>query len=314
MLTSPVMKILMRLWVLMLVAVPVVTQAQVTVSVSTPADNYLVYETVPVVVTVRNITGRTLELRGDEKESWLSFLVTDGSGREVLSTGKVPEAGTVLIPPGDSVSRTFNLTPLYELRERGSYRVRAEVTTEAIHVVSLPTRVNLFNGQEIWRQTVGIAAPGDKTDSYRLYRLLLKRGTDGTQLYVSVEEDKAGVVHGIYSLGTIIGLGEPAARVDTRGNLHVLHRNGGRTYGYHEIGPDAALVEEANYAELQSAPELVAGGDGMVTVQGGQKMVPASERILTPEELNPPPPPPAKPTKKWWQFWRSDSATRPAKK
>jgi hypothetical protein len=139
------------------------------------------------------------------------------------------------------------------------------------------------------------------------YRLLLKRGERETQLYVSVQEEQAGVVHGMYSLGTTVGLGQPTARVDARGNLHILHRNGARTYGYHEIAPNASLVAQANYSEIQSRPELVTGADGVVSVVGGEKIVAQTDRILTAEELNPPPPPPPPPKKKsWWPFGRRD--------
>lgn len=284
---------------------PVIAGAQVTVSVGVPESSYLVYEAAPVVVSVRNITGRTIELRGDATESWLSFVVTDSAGRVVRGTGRVPEAGTVLIPPGDTVRRTFNLTPLYDLRERGTYRVRAEVTTEAIHAVSAPAKLTLLNGQEIWRQLVGLSR-ADHGEEYLHYVLLLKRGERETQLYVSVQDDQAGMVHGMYSLGTVVGLGQPTARVDARGNLHVLHRNGARTYGYHEIAPDASIVAQANYSEIQSRPELVTGADGFVSVQGGEKMVAQADRILTEEELNPPPPPPPPKKKSWWQRTRRE--------
>ncbi len=292
------------LWVALLIG-PVLARGQVTVSVGVPEPSYLVYEAAPVVVSVRNITGRTIELRGDDTESWLSFVITDSGGRTVPRTGRVPEAGTVLIPPGDTVRRTFNLTPLYELRERGTYRVRAEVTTEAIHAVSAPVKLTLLNGQEIWRQLVGLSRAGHG-EEYLHYLLLLKRGERETQLYISVQDDHASVVYGMYSLGTFVGLGQPTARVDARGNLHVLHRNGGRTYGYHEIAPDASIVAQGNYSEIQSKPELVTGADGFVTVSGGEKLVAQSDRILTDEELNPPPPPPPPKKKSWWPFRRRD--------
>jgi hypothetical protein len=292
-------------WPVALLLGPLAAWGQVTVSVGVPDSSYLVYEAVPVVVSVRNITGRTIELRGDATESWLSFLITDAAGRVVPGTGRVPEAGTVLIPPGDTVRRTFNLTPLYELRERGTYRVRAEVTTEAIHAVSAPAKLTLLNGQEIWRQLVGVTRP-DGSEEYLHYLLLLKRGERETQLYVSVQNDRAGVVEGMYSLGTVVGVGQPTARVDARGHLHVLHRNGARTYGYHEIGPDASLVAQANYSEIQSRPELVTGADGFVSVQGGEKLPAQRDRILTEEELNPPPPPPPPPRKSRWLFGRRE--------
>lgn len=291
-------------WVALVVG-PALALGQVTVSVGVPETSYLVHEPVPVVVSVRNITGRTIELRGDETESWLSFLITDAGGRTVPGTGRVPGAGTVLIPPGDTVRRTFNLTPLYELRERGTYRVRAEVTTEAIHAISAPAKLTLLSGQEIWRQLVGLARP-EGGEEYIEYRLLLKRGERETQLYVSVQDEQAGVVHGMYSLGTTVGVGQPTARVDARGNLHILHRNGARTYGYHEIAPNASLIAQANYSEIQSRPELVTGADGFVSVVGGEKLVAQTDRILTAEELNPPPPPPPPKKKSWWPFGQRD--------
>lgn len=288
-------------WIRWLVAgialVTTATFAQIQVAVKLPTDTFLLYEPIPVTVQLRNTTGRTLELVDDPSAPWLDFLIMDSRGRVVQPTGRAQRWGDVLLPPGDTVQRTFNITPLYELRQRGQYRLQAEVRTEAIHELSKPVRLVLLSGHEVWRRTFGVPDSEQDGVNYRTYRLLLKRSAEGTTLYAQIENEHQNLILGMLPLGPYIALGDPQAQIDARGVLHVLHRNGPQTFAYHEITPLGEIVTQDLYSDLTSAPRLETRPGGIVTTVG-ERVPPAMERVLTEEELNPPPPPPPEPTRK----------------
>ncbi|MDW8344297.1 MAG: hypothetical protein RMM51_07380 [Verrucomicrobiae bacterium] len=259
-----------------------------------PTDTFLLYEAIPVTVLLRNTTGRTIELVEDPESPWLDFLIMDGRGRVIQPTGRPKQWGDVLIPPGDTVQRTFNITPLYELRQRGQYRLQAEVRTEAIHEISRPARLILLSGHELWRRSFGVPHPEQDRVEYRTYRLLLKRTAEGSTLYAQTEDEQRNLVLSMLPLGPYIPFGQPQAQVDARGHFHVLHRNGPQTFAYHEITPDGEIVTQELYSELASVPRLETQAGGIVSVIG-DRIPSAMERVLTEEELNPPPPPPPPP-------------------
>lgn len=284
-----------RWWLIPVVAMTFThAAAQLQVSVKLPSDTFLLYEAVPVTVQLRNTTGRTLELIEDPAAPWLDFLILDARGRLVPSTAHARTWGDVLIPPGDTVQRTFNITPWYELRQRGQYRIQAEVRTEALYAISAPARFVLLTGHEIWRRSFGVTSLGDQPVVYQTYRLLLKRSGSGSVLYAQIEDEARQVIRSMLPLGPYIPFGEPQANVDSRGALHVLHRNGPETFAYHEIAPTGEIIAQQFYSELTGPPRLETQPGGLVTVLG-DRLQPAMERVLTQEELSPPPPPTQEP-------------------
>jgi hypothetical protein len=99
-------------------------------------------------------------------------------------------------------------------------------------------------------------------------------------------------------VGPYLFPGEPAARIDKTGHLHVLFQNGPRSFGYVHIDPAAKLLQRMAYADFLSRPELVVA-DGEVRVQGGEQTYPRPARLASDEPASAPQPAP-KPKRKWW--------------
>jgi hypothetical protein len=291
-------------------AVPCSARAQISVQLRMERDTLMLFESIPVIVTVRNFSGHTIDLANQGEAPWLNFLITDVAGATISPVGNRPAPDPVKIAPGRTVSVAANLLPHYDLRQRGIFIVRAVVEGEGIHALSAPTSFTIIHGREIWRQTIGLPrAEGETNEEYRTYSLLLRRAEHNEVLYAGVQDEAHDLIYGMISLGDFIELGEPSARADNTGNLHVLYRSGPRSIGYAEIAPDAKVVKHVVYSDILSVPQLVAGSDGAVTVHGGEQVYPHLERVMTNEELKPRPPPPAKPPKKKW--WRPFSPNKP---
>ncbi|HUK84102.1 MAG TPA: hypothetical protein VLZ12_15885 [Verrucomicrobiae bacterium] len=292
----------MRWLIFLLLAVGAHTnqaRGQLAVQLKSEKDTFLVYESIPLTVLIRNLSGRTIELTAQVNRPWLSFLVSDDSGRIIPALGTPKADGSALIAPGQTISRTIDLLPLFDIRARGSYRIQVRVDSAGTSAISAPVSLTVINGREIWSQTAGLPAKEGAADEYRTYTLIARRAEQEDLLHVSVSDDHHQVVYGVLALGGFITLKPPDPRIDKEGHLHVLYQVGPRSFGYVVIDPYAKIVNRAIYSDIQSSPRLVVT-DGEVVEQGGEMTYPKPEHVMSENELKPPPPPPPKPKRHWW--------------
>ncbi|MCX7887611.1 MAG: hypothetical protein N3B01_10220 [Verrucomicrobiae bacterium] len=288
--------------VLTIPLLPLCLQAQISVQLQAEKDFYLLYESIPLIVTLHNLSGRTLQLEPDNGRPWLSFEVQELSGAAVPPTGRIHLAESVLIPPAQTALRTVDILPLFELRARGNYRVRAVVTLGAEMFISPTLKFSIIHGRELWSQTVGLPSIGDGRDEYRPYSLLAHRTQRDDRLYLSVKDDNNQIVYGVLPLGTFLPVYQPMIQVDRDAHAHVLFQNGPRSFAYVEVNPRAKILQRAAFSDYMSRPRLV-NDKGIVTVSGGEQVYPKLERILAESEWNPPPQPPPQQEKKKKSFW-----------
>lgn len=275
---------------------------QLTVQLHMDRDLFLLYESIPVTVGIRNYSGRTIQIESGTEQPTLGFVVTDEGGSMVAKVGNLETGQSALVPPGDTVNRTIDLLPVYELRARGSYRIQAIVDGGGLRAMSQVVRFNIIAGREVWSQTVGLPVTEDGHEQYRSYSLVTRRDNKYDLLYVCVKDEPNALVYGMLPLGAYVALGEPDVRVDMGGHLHILHRSGARSFTYTQVDPYGKIVDQAVFSDLLSQPRLVIDADGLMAVQGGEKTYPRDERVMTAEELQPLPPPPPPPKKSWWPF------------
>jgi hypothetical protein len=290
--------------------------AQISVQLTMERDAFVLFEAIPVVVNVHNFSGHTIELADNDQTPWLSFVINDETSETMAPVGKQLAFDPVSIAPGRTVGITVNLLPHYDLRQHGTFIVRAVVDGGGMHTLSTPIKFTILNGREIWKQTIGLpVTAGNTNEDYRTYALLSRRAEHGEVLYASVQDDPHELVYGMIPLGETLSTSKASAMVDRYGHLHVLFRSGPRSHSYAEVGPDAKVVKRLIYSDVLSSPELITDTNGTVVVHGGEQTYPHLERVMTDQELKPPPPPPApeKPPKKkwWWPFGpdKTQSAT-----
>jgi hypothetical protein len=282
---------------------PADARAQIDVRVTTERASFLLFESIPAKVTIRNFSGRPVELANQGDTHWLSFLVTDEAGASLSSVGNAFIAEPVRIDPGRTQSISVDLLTHFDLRQRGLFTVRAVVQADGVQAMSPPTKFTILNGREIWRETIGLPlAEGQSNQQYRTYSLLARLSSYDNVLYAGVQDEAHALVYGMIPLGNYIALGNPTVKVDGVGHLHVLYRSGPRSVSYDEIDPDAKIVKRVVYSDLMSVPQLEMQDGGMVTVEGGEQVYPKLERVMTDADFRPPSPviPKAKKHKHWW--------------
>jgi hypothetical protein len=264
-------------------------------------DTYLMYEALPATVSIHNYSGREIQLDEGNQQLLLTFVVTTENGQMIRNLSQPALGAPVIIPPGQTVAQTIDLLPLYELRERGTYTVQAQVRTPSGNFESAPVRITVINGRQLWTQVVGLPVNDGSPQQYRTFTLFARQGPREDSLYVSVRDDEHSMVYSLIPLGSFLTTREPEARIDRAGNLHVLFQNGPRSYGYVEVDPIARPLARAAYSDFTGRPTLTETG-GEISVAGGEQTYPKRERVMSDEELHPPPPTalPQKPKRHWW--------------
>ena len=113
---------------------------------------YLLYEPLVLKITLTNNSGQDLvfEDTGDGR-SWLDFLVTNDSNRAVIKKDHTASFKPLVLSDGASKSLQVNVTPLYNIRETGSFHLQVVVQVGGREFVSSPTQVTIVNGQTIWQ-------------------------------------------------------------------------------------------------------------------------------------------------------------------
>ncbi len=274
--------------------------AQLQVQVREQKDTFLLYEPIPLVVSIRNYSGRTIQLEDNGDHAWLSFVVAGEAGDYIPGVGKLETQEPVLIPAGETISRTVDLLPLYDLREHGTYQVQASVDLNGVQAISPPVRLTIVNGRELWSQTAGLPPTDKGGDEYRTYSLVARSSSSSPDLlHVCVRDEPHQLVYGLIPLGEFLSLTPPSAQVDKEGDLHVLYQTGPRSYGYVQVDPYAKILDKAVYSDFVSPPQLVVQA-GVVTVRGGELIYPKPDHVMTNEEDAPPPPKPKPKHRKWW--------------
>src|ERR1051326_1080244 len=203
--------------------------AQIEVEMNFDSTVYLKYEPITAHVKITNLAGYTIGLFNHNGKPWLSFYVSRSNGEPVDEMGAENDLQQTQIAGGDTLTMHVNLTPVYNIRAPGMYRVMATVYS-ASHNKQFRTNVQQFDlttGRELWKGSITVhssnappastaistnvvftAPPDEET---RSYVLVAKRLDRGERLYVRVEEEAKNTVYGVVSLGVLVGFGKPDA-------------------------------------------------------------------------------------------------------
>lgn len=239
---------------------------------------FLPGEAIEVEVALLNNSGAPLTFRPED--GWLEFTVTStikptGEGSLVprLQPVVVNEAFTV--KHTDAAKTVVNLTPGFDLRRPGLYRVSAAMVYRGgpAPITAEPLSFNIVPGYKLMEQEFGLPrVEGDAPPEVRKYSLQQLTLTEPREmrLYVAVTDSSEETVFRQLKLGRMAGSDKPPTRLDRLSNLHVLHQaEGGRHFVHSVVSPRGDLLVRETYQALGARPSLVLGDDGVVNVKGG---------------------------------------------
>lgn len=263
-------------------ALSITAPAQVQVDLSIKRNLYIVYEPILAKVTITNLSGNELDLIDEGYKKWFGLELTTSEERPIAPLETTYSNEPLQLGPGQKISRTINLTPLFPISEFGGYRLRAIVfvARENKYFYSRPLNFEITEGHLLWQKTVGV--PG--SNATRTVSLLAHRLPETNQLYIRIEDKETGTVYCTHQLGRLLAFATPDVLFDRQNQVHVLQNIAPKSFVYSHIGLNGEILERKSYSESSSRPKLLLGSDGHVLIMGGQLYDPSAPK---PEQMLP---------------------------
>src|SRR5215471_3893960 len=135
-------------------------QAQVSLEVTLPQDQFLQGESLPVAVRIVNRSGQTLRL--GEGQDWLTFSLEGREGEGVPKLGDVPVEGEFTLESSQVAIKHVDLAPYFTLSGPGHYGIVAAVKIRdwGRQLENRPKFFDIFDGSKLWEQVVGVPESG----------------------------------------------------------------------------------------------------------------------------------------------------------
>jgi len=274
-----------RLVVLFFLMLAASSRAQVQVDVALKRSLYMVYEPLICTVTITNLSGGTLTLEDTPREKWFGFQIETVDGRPLPPINPDYRNQPVEIEPGQKLTRSINIAPLYPLSEFGTYRVRAAIYSAQIgrYFVSPQLNLEITEGRQLWQQTVGVPQGAGEGRS-RTFTILAHRLPRTAMLYLRVEDKEAGIIYCTTQLGRFIAFASPDIEIDGGNQIHILQNTAPKAFLYSHIDVNGKVTKQEAYQVYNSRPYLVRKPDASVIVVGG---VPYDPKATPPEQQLP---------------------------
>jgi hypothetical protein len=243
--------------------------AQVSVDLRLPRRTFLNGETIPLTVSISNLSGDSLRFQGTARQPWIDFIVKSSRGVPLIPTGRAA-IGRIEIPAGKTLGRTIDLNQLFSFSELGNYSIYAIVRLPDQRTGGFQSRRHLFNiatAKPSWSQVVGV--PGKKGQNHEM-RLVRFSSDRKDRLYAQVADQKTGRILRTHHLGEALSLRKPSVALDQQLHMHVLYLATPSFWGHVEVSPEGKLVRQDIYRPGPGgAPQLARLTSGQVKPVGG---------------------------------------------
>ncbi len=261
---------------LLLLAFVGTAAAQVEVRLQMATKNFVAGEPIPVSISITNHSGQDLVFQGTKQYGWIDFTVTSTRGVPMTPLGSTAFGG-MKVPLGQTMSRTFDLSRIYPLKEMGNYSVYAVVRLPGQSrdgFVSNRTLFNVDTARPYWSQKVGL--PG-KAGQTREYRVLEYNSGQKNMLYAQVVDARTGTPLQTHSLGEYLSFRKPSVTLDNRQVMHVLFLKAPTIWTHARVAPDGVLLGAEFFKGAAGDPVLMSSRDGIVQVANGLPYDPKAE-------------------------------------
>lgn len=242
--------------------------SQVAVRLKMNKSSYILNEPVSATVYITNHAGRQLNLKGEGNTPWLNFNLSK-QGRSIPVTRKI-NYSSLVIPTGQTVTRTVSLSSSYSLGLMGNYSCSVSVNmpgTTRNSFGSNRVHFTITNGRPVWIQRAGIP---NAPDQIREYRLLTFSGNRYMELYGQVLSANTGGNIRTVPLGKILSFRKPKGTLDGANNMHALYQVKPNLFTHTCISPRGEIITSEQFKRGASGdPRFMTFGDGVVKVAGG---------------------------------------------
>ncbi|WP_035611219.1 hypothetical protein [Haloferula sp. BvORR071] len=238
--------------------------AQVQVSLQVARRSFVAGESVPVTVSITNLSGQDLNFQGSKGAGWIDFTVTSSRGVPMSPFGD-PAFGSMKVPLGQTMARSFDLRRLFSLTQRGDYSVYAVIRLPGQNrdgFMSNRVAFTLDSALPYWTQRIGVSG-----QSGREMRVLSYNNGSKNMLYSQVVDLKTGSPLQTHQLGEYLSFAKPSVTIDKKQVMHVLYLTGPTVWTHARISSDGAILGgELHKAPGGGNPVLMTAQDGSVQV------------------------------------------------
>lgn len=242
--------------------------SQLDVHLKLEKQNYIAHDSVNVLVSVMNRSGKAITLAGATPQvSWLTFHLRDYKDDIFSPRLGAPLAAAEKLNPDQTLTFKVNLQKTYALNIIGKYRITANVfdPSSKDYISSETETFYIDDGSVAWQRDIGDGA-GSKTN----YSLITYRDTDKTILYYRQADAKTGFVKKKYALGDMVRARNPKVAIDKQKQMHVFYMIGPNQFSHDVIGANGEFLRRKLYeTEGPNRPDMVQTQNGNVTVTGG---------------------------------------------
>ncbi len=250
-------------------------QAQIRVDINLERSEYLLFEAIEIQVKITNYLSKPLDMaRMAGANSWLDFSVTTMSGEPVPPSDYSRKIPNMALLSNQEKTVEINLLPWFFIQNPGEYRVKAQVTLGEEHFDSPQIYFSIVRGVTVWQSSYSIPLNSKGTSikvSPRSYFLIVHQEEQEPTLYARIVDDEKNYIYCTTPLGSVVSYGDPQARIDRRGDLHILHQSGARTFTYTHISDVGKRLNYRFFTNLQSAPGLEVNAKDETEVIGGEE-------------------------------------------
>lgn len=257
-----------------LLLIPAVGKAQLSVSLAAERNIYLLYEDAFFTVNVGNQTDTNLILTNDPKTGrpWVRFLIYDAKGRKVRAT-RTFTIRQKQVASGGTTNVRVNITPLYSVRAAGEYRIKAVVNLPGVgDFISRELRFYVGKGTEVKSESLNF----DGTQ--RLYTLIKFLDHERAYTYLRVEEPSVNKIYSCVRLGPQVSFTEPELKFDANNGVHVLHSIGVTRYRYTKANKKGKILSREDLDSQGPKPVLWLDERGSVDIAGRVKRTTAAPK------------------------------------
>jgi len=250
--------------------------AQVALNLQMNKKNYLIGEPVTATVSITNHSGRQLVLSGDQVSSWLNFQLSIG-GRNVPPARRINYKPAV-IPAGQTIARSVNISTTYALGRIGNYTASSSVKMPGTNIsgfTSNRVHFTVAGGRTVWAQRAGLPqAPNE----IREYKLITFNNNLGLDLYAEVKSQNTGRRIATIPLGKVLNFRNPTATLDRQNNMHCLYQVKPDLFAHAVVTPKGQIISSSYHKPgALGKPRLTTFTSGEVKVAGSVPYDPKAE-------------------------------------
>lgn len=191
-------------------------------------DSYVQFEKANAFVTIHNDDNSPFVLKpgrdGKIEGGDVDFVIERRGERALIPRIRGGSIVTHLsVTPDATKAVIVDVARWFDMSQSGTYLVRAQIKRDGVTYTSKTLSVVVVPGIELAKVTKQVPGYRDKLRHYSLRYWARNRGE---YLFIRMDDPSNGENFGVFLLGRLLRVREPAMRVDRHGKVLVVHQSG----------------------------------------------------------------------------------------